>query len=148
MEGYTGQDIIIFDDLRDTVFAFDDLLKILDNHTGSLIKARYVNKWFRGTHIFITSTKPLNEWYRSMAQQERLKQLYRRINNYVVLEEDRGHFYWKVDHDTGDPIDDLSTEHSPFNPSRLYDELLQSEAVINDEMETREVLAKLKEVMK
>jgi hypothetical protein len=148
LEGYTGQDVLIFDDLRDSTFAFDDLLKILDNHTGSLIRSRYVNKNFTGSHIFITTTKKLSTWYGSMAQQERLKQLYRRIQDYVILEDGMGYFYRKVDLKTGEPVEDLAFEQSPFDPSRLFDQLKQSETMLTDDIEHDQVMAKLKEAMK
>ena len=45
-QDYLGQKAIILDDLRDRDFAFEDLLKILDNHTSSSVHSRFVNKVF------------------------------------------------------------------------------------------------------
>ena len=43
-QDYLGQKAIILDDLRDTAFELEDLLKTLDNHTGSSVKSRFNNK--------------------------------------------------------------------------------------------------------
>ena len=87
MQDYKGEDVLILDDLRDEDFKFSDLLKILDNHTNSTVKSRYHNKAFIGDTIFITSSKPLNDWYFS-EKKENKEQLYRRIkSNYKFYED-------------------------------------------------------------
>lgn len=88
LQDYTDQDVLILDDLRDDDFKFQDLLKILDPHTGSSVKSRYNNKLFLGKLIIITSYKKLEEWY-SKVPQEAKKQLYRRISFYVEVEADK-----------------------------------------------------------
>ena len=83
--------MLILDDLRDSTFKFDDLIKLLDNHTNSSIRSRYNNKVFNGDTIFITTSKPLPTWYNgidSKVPDENLKQLYRRIKEYILITDD------------------------------------------------------------
>jgi hypothetical protein len=37
LDNYAGQECIILDDLRDTTYDFQDLLKLTDNNTDSLV---------------------------------------------------------------------------------------------------------------
>jgi hypothetical protein len=87
MEGYKGQDTLILDDLRDDAFKFADLLKILDNHTASLMKSRFTNKQFIGRCIIITSYKPLDKWYENIPIEAK-SQFYRRITNLYKFDVD------------------------------------------------------------
>lgn len=86
-QDYMGQKAIILDDLRDSSFEFEDLLKILDNNTSSSVRSRFANKVFNGEMIVITSSVPLLYWYNSLRVSglEALGQLYRRISCYVVV---------------------------------------------------------------
>ena len=106
MQDYLGQKCLILDDLRDTQFEdnFEDLLKILDNHTSSSVKARYGNKVFNGELIIITSSKPLWKWFHYLRYNgsESLKQLYRRITVYVEITKDAIMVYNSLD-DQGRP---------------------------------------------
>lgn len=98
-QDYCGQDVIILDDLRDNAFNFADLLKILDNNTSSTYKSRFLNKGFFGKYIFITSTIPLNFWYRDLifSKKEDLNQLYRRFSAYVIVKHDYIEIYDQID---------------------------------------------------
>lgn len=98
-QDYCGQDVIILDDLRDNAFNFADLLKILDNNTSSSYKSRFLNKGFFGKYIFITSTIPLNFWYRDLlfSKKEDLNQLYRRFSAYVIVKHDYIEIYDQID---------------------------------------------------
>ena len=111
-ENYKGEDVFILDDMRDDSLSFTDLLKFLDNHTNSPVKSRFSNKCFFGVLIIITSEQPLNKWYRyedelgkKPIDRKTLKQLYRRISNYVVVKEDKIFLYDKID-DNGEPTGD------------------------------------------
>ena len=85
-QDYLGQKAMIFDDMRDKSFDFEDLLKILDNHTGSSVKSRFNNKVFNGNLIIITSSVPLLYWYSKLKSGiDSLVQLYRRINCYIEI---------------------------------------------------------------
>lgn len=88
-QDYMGQKSIILDDMRDTAFGFEDLLKLLDNNTSSSVKSRFSNKVFNGEMIVITSSVPLVYWYKELQydKNETLQQLYRRISCYVVVTE-------------------------------------------------------------
>lgn len=117
-QDYLGQRVMIFDDLRDTAFEFEDLLKILDNHTNSSIKSRFSNKCFNGVMIIITSSIPLIYWYKSKKLRktnDSLVQLYRRINSYVEITNEEIKIY-----DNG-----LDEEGRPFGePCILKNELI------------------------
>ena len=80
---YGGQDVIILDDLRDNAFTFQDLIKILDNHTVSSVRSRFNNKIFTGKLIIITSWQDLDKWYQGISENK--KQLYRRITKYFKV---------------------------------------------------------------
>lgn len=94
-QDYLGQKGIILDDLRDYAFAFEDLLKTLDNNTSSSVKSRFANKVFNGEMIVITSKVPLVYWYKGKdnhgnyydLEADDLVQLYRRITCYVSVTE-------------------------------------------------------------
>ena len=79
LQDYKGQETLILDDLRDDVFKFDDLLKILDNNTKSSMNSRYRNKMFIGNRIIITSNIELYEWYKELKKED-IHQFHRRIN--------------------------------------------------------------------
>lgn len=87
-QDYLGQRAIILDDLRDTAFELEDILKLLDNNTKSSVKSRFNNKVFNGQMIVITSSVPLAYWYRKYKSSniESLDQLYRRIGTYVNVD--------------------------------------------------------------
>ncbi len=93
-QDYMGQKGMILDDLRDTAFSFEDLLKALDNDTSSSIKRRFSNVVFAGFVIVITSSVPLIHWYKrpdksgNRIPYDELAQLYRRITTYVELKND------------------------------------------------------------
>ena len=107
-QDYLGQKAIILDDFRDkdgsyddVGFSFADFLKIIDNNTMSSVKSRFTNKVFNGKMIVITTPKPLCYWYtqQRMAKDDDLKQLYRRISLYVVVEKETIFLYNEIGED-------------------------------------------------
>lgn len=101
-QDYKGQWGIILDDCRDYWFEFEDLLKILDNHTASSIIGRYNNKIFDGKIIIITSKDEPCKWYGEVIQKhkrhrnitsEDLIQFYRRISCFVNITKDEVQVY-------------------------------------------------------
>jgi len=107
-QDYLGQKAIILDDLRDTVFPFDDLLKTLDNNTASSVRSRFINKVFNGKMIVITSTVPLSYWYKEYQNpynKDSIMQLYRRISAYVVVTTNEVEVFQEID-DRGRPTGD------------------------------------------
>ena len=106
LQDYLGQKALILDDLRDTAFEFEDFLKITDNDTQSSISSRFHNKVFMGEVIAITSSVPLNFWYRQMQYSRKtddLQQLYRRISCYVEVKETEVWVYNEGLDDKGKP---------------------------------------------
>ena len=105
-ENYKGEDVYILDDMRDDSFSFTDLLKFLDNHTNSPVKSRYQNKCFFGVLLIITSKQALSDWYKGDGKDKldsaTLKQLYRRISNYVVVKDKYIYLYNELN-DKGEP---------------------------------------------
>ena len=65
LQDYMGQKALILDDLRDSTFEYEDLLKMLDNNTRTSVKSRFENKTFNGNMIVITSPVPIHKWYRT-----------------------------------------------------------------------------------
>jgi hypoxanthine phosphoribosyltransferase len=108
LQDYKGQKVLILDDARDSTFSFNNLLKLLDNHTSSSVKSRYNNKVFNGDTIIITSVIPINKWYKNNIErpieEERLKQLYRRITGYILFTKNDLKAWERLDHETGEPI--------------------------------------------
>lgn len=101
-QDYLGQKAIILDDLRDSAFDFEDLLKMLDNNTASSVRSRFTNKVFNGKLIVITSTVPLSYWYREYKysdNKDEINQLYRRITSYVKVTHDLVCVYDEIDAD-------------------------------------------------
>ena len=98
-QDYMGQKCIIADDVRDSNFSFEELLKLLDNDTASSVQARYGNKVLSCELMILTSSVPLSFWYSFLAysRKEDLTQLYRRITAYIILTEDEVQLYDGVD---------------------------------------------------
>jgi len=92
LEDYDGQKVIILDELRGSQWKIADILKLLDNNTDSKQKSRYYNKYITECElIIITSTKSIEELYKGLQEKdgEEQTQLKRRINQVIVLTEDR-----------------------------------------------------------
>lgn len=98
-QDYLGQKCVIADDVRDTTFTFDELLKLTDNDTSSTVQARYGNKVLCCELMIMTSSVPLSFWYRHLMfnKSEDLRQLYRRISCYVELTDYEVRLYSGVD---------------------------------------------------
>jgi len=107
-QDYLGQKAIILDDLRDSSFSLEDLLKMLDNNTNSSVRSRFNNKVFNGEVIVITSAVPLRYWYSFRKHEyggcDGLTQLYRRIGLYVDVQSEFIRVYNHID-DSGNPTD-------------------------------------------
>lgn len=106
-QDYLGQKAIILDDLRDTSFEMEDLLKMLDNNTNSSVRSRFNNKVFNGEVIVITTSVPLRYWYSekriAYRGMDSLEQLYRRIGVYVEVLPDVIRLYKEIN-DMGMPV--------------------------------------------
>jgi len=91
-DGYGGQDCIIIDDARPQMYEPEDWLKILDNNTSSLVKARYHNVAVQAKCIVMTSTiEPMNffQYYSC----EESTQFMRRCKSWVSVTRNQLKFY-------------------------------------------------------
>lgn len=89
-DGYKGQECVILDDLRGSVFPLADLLKILDNNTASTVKARYRNVMLECDMLIITTTKTMKEFYKTVfeSNSEEFRQFERRCGSVMKFEKD------------------------------------------------------------
>lgn len=90
IQQYCGQDVLVLDDLRDDTFKFVELIKLLEQFTGSPVGSRNTNKVFVGHTIIISTNQPLESWYMyelSNTKSEDRMTLYRRIQQYWIFNE-------------------------------------------------------------
>ena len=87
LDDYKGQDCVILDDLRANDVNFSSLLKLLDNHTQSMVRARYHNKFLECKLMIITTSKSMEELFRDLpgADNEDITQLRRRCKLYIKM---------------------------------------------------------------
>ena len=90
LDGYSGEDCIILDDLRPSCMGLSDLLKMLDNNTASTVKSRYKNKVLECRMIIITSVLSLDKFFSNVFENETepIVQLKRRCQTYIVMHTD------------------------------------------------------------
>lgn len=88
---YEGQKAIILDDLRGSTFAYNDLIKLIDNNTNTTVKSRYFNKYIEAETIIITSVFPPTALYDfEKMGPDTYEQLHRRIKkNNVWIDQKR-----------------------------------------------------------
>lgn len=86
-DDYKGQDCIILDDFRPDGFSISDVLKILDNHTSSMVRARYHNKFLECKLMIITTSLSMETLFRSLSgdRDESITQLRRRCKLYIKM---------------------------------------------------------------
>lgn len=91
LDDYEGQDCIILDDLRPSTMGLADLLKMLDNNTASSVKSRYRNKVLECKMIIITTTLPIESFFRQVfaEEQESAVQLQRRCKTLIKMDRER-----------------------------------------------------------
>jgi len=95
LQGYIGQECIILDDLRGSDWKINDLLKLLDNNTNSLVKSRYSNKLMNDCKlIIITSVQSITELYYALREHdtEPIEQLKRRCTDMIYFTYDTMYF--------------------------------------------------------
>jgi adenylate kinase family enzyme len=98
LDGYKGEDCLILDDLRASSMSISDLLKMLDNHTGSLVRSRYRNKFLECKLVIITSIKTIDELYTMFLEQsEPLDQFKRRCSTMIHMTKEKVRvFGWDI----------------------------------------------------
>lgn len=87
-QDYGGQIAVILDDVRPKVFSGEDWLKIMDNHTGSQVKARYHNVWLNAKYLFICSSLSISDFFEKSFKKEDVTQFYRRIKYLFVMDKE------------------------------------------------------------
>lgn len=103
LDDYAGQDCIILDDIRGSVFSLADFLKLTDNNTDSMVGCRYYNKSLAYCKAIIcTSVLSLEDLYNGVTDRhtEPLKQLIRRFET-ILQFDDKTVTYMQ-------PVDDFS----------------------------------------
>lgn len=88
LQGYGGEDVLVLDDLRGSVFSFSDLLKLLSNDTNTAVQSRYYNKLLQCEYIIITSVIDIEEFYKNVFEHEEepILQLKRRCSVYIDMD--------------------------------------------------------------
>lgn len=91
LDDYKGEDCIILDDLRPSCLGLSDLLKMLDNNTASSVKSRFKNKVLECKLIIITTTLPIDTFFRNVFSEEAetIVQLKRRCKTYIHMTVDK-----------------------------------------------------------
>ena len=91
LDGYDREECIILDDFRAGTMKFNELLKFLDNNTGSSVKSRYFNKDINNCKLLIiTSVLKPGELYsffkddNGNTNNEPIEQLYRRLKHHYL----------------------------------------------------------------
>ena len=91
LDGYDKEECIILDDFRAGTMKFSELLKFLDNNTGSSVKSRYYNKDINNCKLLIiTSVQQPHELYAFFKNEdgtqnkEPIEQFYRRIKHHFL----------------------------------------------------------------
>ena len=90
-QGYGGQDCVILDDLRPDEHHISDLLKMMDNHTSSLVSSRYFDKSITEVKLMIiTSVHTVEQFYKQalFSEPDLAVQLCRRVFGYFMMESD------------------------------------------------------------
>lgn len=95
-DGYSGQQVAIFDDLRYKHCSFSFLLRLLDRYELSVpIKGGFA-RWNPGV-IFVTAPKTPREMFQTeWREEEDLRQIERRCTAIVKLPEDQPSVFWTV----------------------------------------------------
>lgn len=96
LEGYQGQECVILDDIRGSDWKINDLLKMLDNNTNSLVKSRYSNKLLNDCKLMIlTSVQSIEDLYSNLKEHETepITQLKRRCTDMIEFTQSSMNLY-------------------------------------------------------
>ena len=131
MDDYNGEDVLILDDFRGSQMSFSDLLKLLDNNTASMVRARYHNKQALFKYVIITSVYSPNCYYSNdVLRDEPLKQLMRRINKNLVILQDCQAYEWTFDENVNLFV--FNNDNPVFNVANIIKEMSQKNNDIED----------------
>lgn len=141
---YYGEKCIILDDFRDSILAYNDLLRLLDNNTSSSVGARYHNKNLaRCQVIILTSVKHPQDLYRNI--EEERYQLYRRLQLLYISKEENTITLEKISYDKKNGFKSIAesdvteeimayVQKSPSNDFIDIDEIFGKKKVDDDEL--------------
>lgn len=84
-DGYHGQDVVVFDDFYGWIM-YDELLRVCDRYPLKVpVKGAFVE--FVAKKAYFTSNKPPEEWYDKENIKGNIESFFRRINEYLIIEE-------------------------------------------------------------
>lgn len=96
LDNYAWEECIILDDIRENTYEYNDLLKLTDNHTDSLVGCRFYNKSIAECKLIIITTvisiKNFSDYWAYW--EETAEQLLRRFETYIEMYEDSIKFYY------------------------------------------------------
>ena len=92
-QGYAGQKVIVLDDTRPNLFSAAEWLKITDNHTSSLVHARYHNVKLDAKYLIVTSIMTIEQFFKESFPNEEVTQFYRRFNTVIEVNHENILFY-------------------------------------------------------
>ena len=79
-DGYTGQETVIFDEFRGDTLKFSELLRFIDKYPMTVKRRHREPVPFLAKLVIITSALPPHKVYCNLDRDDRLDQLYRRID--------------------------------------------------------------------
>lgn len=91
LEGYMGQECIIYDDIRGSDWKMSDFLKFLDHHRWTMTKSRYNNKVLSDLKLIIlTSVQEIENMYLGIKEHENepIVQLKRRCSTLIEVDKE------------------------------------------------------------
>ena len=92
-QGYAGQKVIVIDDARPNLFSAAEWLKITDNHTSSLVHARYHNVKLDANYLIVTSIVNIEQFFKESFPKEEVTQFYRRFKTVIEVNHENILFY-------------------------------------------------------
>ena len=92
-QGYAGQKVIVIDDARPNLFSAAEWLKITDNHTSSLVHARYHNVKLDARYLIVTSIMTIEQFFKESFPKEEVTQFYRRFKTVIEVNHENILFY-------------------------------------------------------
>ncbi len=94
LDNYAWEECIILDDIRPETYEYNDLLKLTDNHTDSLVGCRFYNKSIAECKtIIVTSILPIEDFTKKWSENEDPKQLLRRFKLMIIVDKDNYTYY-------------------------------------------------------
>lgn len=124
LDGYDKEECIILDDFRSGTMKFSELLKFLDNNTGSSVKSRYYNKDINNCKLIVlTSVQKPDELYRLFKNDdgsnndEPIEQFYRRIKHHFIFISPKTDGIWEIS------LNEKFEKREILKLSKMYEEL-------------------------